>query len=517
MRNLYLILGDQLNPKAPFLQEMDPDQDAIWMAEVPEETTRIHSHRIRTAYFLSAMRHTRDAWRTQGREVIYSTLKENADTPDFASALRRDLQRLQPDALFLHPPGEYHLVKLFQQVAKEINLPLTFLPETHFACSLDEFRAHAKGRKQLRMEYFYREMRQKHRILLQESGQPEGGTWNYDQANRSPFPKSGPPEIPPGPAFPPDTVTRAVLDEVAEIFPKHPGDLSTFDWPVTPAQAEAALEDFITSRLPDFGKHQDAMWTEEPFLFHARLSAAMNVKLIDPLTVCRRAETAWREDPDRYPLEAVEGFIRQVLGWREYVRGIYWTQMPGYLERNALEAQAPLPAFYWTGQTDMACLKACIGQTLQVGYAHHIQRLMVTGLFPLLLGVNPHQVHEWYLAVYLDAVEWVEAPNTLGMSQYADGGVMASKPYAATGKYIQRMSNYCQHCRFRPEKRTGDDACPFTTLYWDFLDRHRDRLLKNPRMSLQVKNLNRISDAEMDDIRARASRLKTQFTPETSS
>jgi deoxyribodipyrimidine photolyase-related protein len=297
-----------------------------------------------------------------------------------------------------------------------------------------------------------------------------------------------------------------VLALVEKRFAKHPGKLDRFDWPVTPAEARAALDDFIAHRLADFGRYQDARWADEPWLYHSRLSAAMNLKLLDPRDVIAAAERAWREG--RVPLASAEGFIRQILGWREYVRGIYWMQMPGYLDRNTLGAREPLPPFYWTGETPMACLRDAIGQTLALGYAHHIQRLMVTGLYSLLLGVEPRKIHEWYLAVYVDAVEWVELPNTLGMSQYADGGVMASKPYAATGSYIDRMSNYCSGCRFDPKQATGEKACPFTTLYWDFLLRHEKRLAANPRMSLQVKNLARLAPARRTEIQGRAAAIR---------
>lgn len=290
-------------------------------------------------------------------------------------------------------------------------------------------------------------------------------------------------------------------------FSDHPGTLDAFDWPVTREQSLAALDDFIANRLPRFGEHQDAMWSGQPWLFHAHVSAALNLKLLDPREVIAAAEQAWRSG--RAPLPAVEGFIRQILGWREYVRGLYWRGMPDYLTANALNARQPLPAFYWTGDTAMNCLAESIGQTLRHGYAHHIQRLMVTGLYALLLGVEPQAVHRWYLAVYVDAVEWVELPNTMGMALYADGGVMASKPYVATGKYIDRMSNYCKGCRFDPAKSTGDDACPFTTLYWSFLLRHQQRLAKNTRMALQLKNLARLDADTRAAIETRAESIRS--------
>jgi deoxyribodipyrimidine photolyase-related protein len=303
-----------------------------------------------------------------------------------------------------------------------------------------------------------------------------------------------------------------VIRLVEQTFPHHPGNLQAFSWPVNRQQALVAVDDFIAHRLPFFGDYQDAMWTAEPFLFHSRLASSLNLKLLHPREVVQDAEQAWRDHPQHYPLAAVEGFIRQILGWREYVRGIYWLHMPGYLDRNALGASEDLPAFYWTAETPMQCLREAIGQTLEYGYAHHIHRLMVTGLYALLYGVHPRQVHEWYLAVYVDAVEWVELPNTLGMSQFADGGIMASKPYAASGKYIQRMSNYCTRCSYKPEEATGDRACPFTTLYWDFLLRHQETLSANPRMAMQLRNLSRLSPDRRELIQIQAARHRQQVS-----
>jgi deoxyribodipyrimidine photolyase-related protein len=372
-----------------------------------------------------------------------------------------------------------------------------------------EFAAHARGRKSLRMEYFYREMRKRHGVLMQGAAgdQPEGGQWNFDAHNREAFSAAGPGAVPPRAVFEPDALTREVMALVEARFAAHPGRLDGFAWPVTREQALVALQRFVAERLPCFGRYQDAMWPGEPWLYHAHLAAALNLKLLHPREVVAAAVAAYRAGAA--PLAGVEGFVRQILGWREYVRGIYWTRMPGYAGLNALEAQEDLPAWYWTGETDMACLRDAITQTLQHGYAHHIQRLMVTGLFALMLGVQPQQVHAWYLAVYVDAVEWVELPNTLGMSQYADGGLMASKPYVATGKYIQRMSPHCQGCRYDPAQRTGDRACPYTTLYWDFLMRHESALAANPRMALQVKNVARLDAGQKQAIRERAAAIRS--------
>jgi deoxyribodipyrimidine photolyase-related protein len=494
MRTLILVLGDHLDPRSAAFDGSDPALDAIWMAEVTEESTHVPSTLPRIVTFLAAMRHFAKARRSDGWTVHYTPLDDEHSTGTLTGELTRAVQHLRPERLVMVEPGEWRVREAFIATARTLGVPLEIRTDRHFMCSVDEFQAHARGRTQLRMEFFYREMRRRHGILLDAQGQPEGGSWNFDADNRGSFGRQGPPMRPAPLAITPDALTREVIALVTRRFPTRAGDLAHFDWPVTPADAEAVLDDFIEHRLPDFGRYQDAMWIGEPWLYHARLSAAMNLKLLDPRVVITRTEAAWRSG--HVPLASAEGFIRQILGWREYVRGIYWHLMPDYVTRNALGADRSLPAFYWTGDTDMRCLREVITQTLTLGYAHHIQRLMVTGLYALLLGVDPREVHEWYLSVYVDAVEWVELPNTLGMSQYADGGVMASKPYVATGKYIQRMSNYCTGCRFDPAVATGPTACPFTTLYWDFLSRHETALARNPRMSLQVRNLARLSAAE---------------------
>jgi len=464
------------------------------MAEVHSEAVAVWSHKARIALFLAAMRHFREALRARGWTVDYTELK----TSTLAAELKSAIKRYKPERVIVVEPGEYRVRE--ELLAAHKNLEIR--TDRHFLSSVADFQDHAEGRRQLRMEYFYREMRRRHGYLM-EGKDPVGGAWNFDEENRGAFPKTGPGLLPVPLQFKPDAITKEVLALVEREFPDHPGSLAHFDWPVTPQQARLALEDFVCNRLPHFGIYQDAMWTNEAWLYHSRISSSLNLKLLDPRDACAAAEDAYRRD--EAPLAAVEGFIRQILGWREYVRGIYWLYMPGYLEKNALDAKQPLPKFYWTGETDMECLRQSIGQTLQYGYAHHIQRLMVTGLFALLLGVEPKQVHEWYLAVYVDAVEWVELPNTLGMSQFGDGGIMASKPYAATGKYIDRMSNYCKHCKYKP------DSCAFTTLYWDFLMRNEKKLHKVGRMDMQLRNLVRISEPRRKEIRTQAQALKEQF------
>ena len=501
VRRLVIVLGDQLDAQSSALQGFDATQDVVWMAEVDQESTHVWSAKQRIAVFLSAMRHFANDLRERGLPLVYVPLDEPANRGTLALELDQVITLLQPEALVLTAPGDWRVLHSLRAVAKQHSLPLDLRDDTHFFSTVREFAAHAEGRKQLRLEYWYRELRHQHGILM-EGKAPVGGQWNFDADNRESFGKTGPQNVPPPSRFAPDAITQEVLALVNTRFASHPGSLQSFGWPVTRTQALEALQAFIDQRLPLFGRYEDAMWAGEPWLYHSHLSCALNLKLLTAREVVQAAEDAYHAG--HAPLAAVEGFIRQILGWREYVRGIYWLHMPDYLERNALNAQAELPAWYWTGQTEMACLKDAITQTLEHGYAHHIQRLMVTGLYALLLGVKPQAVHRWYLSVYVDAVEWVELPNTLGMGQFGDGGLMASKPYVASGKYIQRMSNHCSGCRYDPAQSTGSKACPFTTLYWDFLMRHETLLKKNPRMAMQLKNLARLDDAARDAITAQA-------------
>ena len=510
MRDLVVVLGDQLDADAAAFDGFDAGTDAVWMAEVVDESTQVWSSKPRTALFLAAMRHFALALQAAGRPLHYTRMDADGNAGSLSAQLQADIERLRPARLVMTEPGDWRVLEAIKAVAAANRLPLDLREDRHFFSSIAEFAAHAEGRKALRMEYFYREQRKKHCVLMSAAAskpEPLGGQWNFDADNREAFDAGGPGAVPPRTTFTPDTVTCEVIELVNRRFAAHPGRLDSFAWPVTRTQALQALRGFIEQRLPLFGRYQDAMWPGDPWLYHAHLASSLNLKLLNPREVVAAAEAAYHDG--HAPLASVEGFIRQILGWREYVRGIYWTRMPEYLERNALDAREDLPAWYWTGTTDMACLRDALTQTLEHGYANHIQRLMVTGLFALMLGVDPKQVHAWYLAVYVDAVEWVELPNTLGMSQYADGGVMGSKPYIATGKYIQRMSPHCKGCRYDPAQRSGDSACPFTTLYWDFLMRHETMLAKNPRMALQVKNVARLTDAQKQAVVARAAEIRS--------
>ena len=497
---LRLVLGDQLDRAVAALAGLDPARDTVLMVEAMAEATYVPHHPKKIAFILAAMRHFAAELRASGVRLRYVALDDPANTQSFAGELARAVAELRPERVLVTEPGEWRVLAELRTC-----LGLQILPDDRFFCGTAAFARWAGERRQLRMELFYREMRKATGILMEPDGEPAGGQWNYDADNRKPLPDGLP--LPEPLRIEPDAVTREVLTLVGQRFGHHFGDLEPFWFAVTRKDALRALDRFITQALPRFGDYQDAMKQGEDWLFHSVLSQYLNCGLLRPTEVCAAAERAWREG--RVPLNSAEGFVRQILGWREYVRGIYWLKMPGYAELNALGNQRPLPWFYWTGETDLNCLRQALDQTRREALSHHIQRLMVTGLYALMLGVQPKQVHAWYLAVYVDAVEWVELPNTLGMSQYADGGVMGSKPYIATGKYIQRMSPHCKRCRYDPAQRSGERACPYTTLYWDFLLRHEKTLAKNPRMVLQVKNVARMTEAEKQAVRARATALRT--------
>jgi len=501
IRRLIIILGGQLDAQSTALEGIDPKQDVLWMTEAREESTHVPSSKPRTVMFLSAMRHFAQELLKRGFRVDYTNLDAPNHTGSLMGELLKTFDKYKVQEWVVAHPGDYRTLEGLKDLATRYSISLKITPDLHFFTEPKDFEAFAKGRKQLRMEYWYRELRQRFNILM-ENGKPVGGEWNYDAENRKSFGKSGPSLLPKPFELKPDTITQEVISLVNRSFHDHVGELEHFTWPVTRDDALKALNQFIQERLPLFGDFEDAMWTNEPWLYHSHISAALNLKLINPREVIAAAENAY--ESGKAPIAAVEGFIRQILGWREYVRGMYWLKMPQYLELNSLNAKHSLPSFYWTGKTQMVCLNQVLHQTLKYGYAHHIQRLMVLGLYTLMYGANPRDVHEWFLSVFVDAVEWVELPNTLGMSQYGDGGLMASKPYIASGKYIQRMSNYCNSCAFDPGVSSGPNACPMTTLYWDFLNTHKDLLKKNPRMSMQLKNLDRLSDAKMEEIRQAA-------------
>ncbi|QHQ35490.1 cryptochrome/photolyase family protein [Algicella marina] len=497
VKRLVLVLGDQLTMDLSALREADRSRDAVVMAEVHDEASYAWHHKKKIAFIFSAMRHFAEALRDDGWEVLYSRYDDAETGRSICAELMRRTRETGAEEVLATRCGEWRLREALENCPVKIRV----LPDDRFIASAEEFAGWAEGRKQLRMEYFYREMRRKTGLLM-EDGEPEGGEWNYDKENRKP---AEPDLFMPKPMrHAHDDITEEVLALVRREFAENPGDLNDFWFAVDRRGARRAASKFMKEALPRFGDYQDAMLTGEDFLYHSVLSVYLNAGLLDPLELCAQAAAAYAAGDA--PLNAVEGYIRQILGWREFVRGVYDLKGPEYGEGNFLGAERDLPDFYWTGETEMACLREAIGQTLREGYAHHIQRLMVTGTFALLAGVRPQAVHEWYLAIYADAYEWVELPNTFGMSQFADGGVVGSKPYAASGVYIDRMSDHCAGCKYDVKQKTGEGACPFNPLYWDFLIRNRAKLEDNPRMGQMYRTWERMDEdrqeASLDSARA---------------
>ena len=499
MASLRVILGDQLSPEMSSLRDIQPG-DVILMAELKTEAGYANHHQKKIAFIFSAMRHFAEDLKSQGHHVDYIAYDDPENSGDFTGEVTRAISRHKDDdhaidRIIVTAPGEYRLKTIFDGWQDRFALPVDILDDDRFLSSIEQFKTWAEGRKTLRMEFFYRELRRQYRILM-DGDQPVGGQWNYDSENRQP-PKEG--LFPPSRHITtPDAITETVLTLVADHFADHFGTLDGFDFATTRAEAEQVLDRFITERLPLFGTYQDAMVEGEPWMYHAHIGLYLNAGLLTPMTAIKAAETAYLQG--FAPLNAVEGFIRQILGWREYVRGIYWLKMPEYAAENALEAHRPLPDFYWTADTKMNCLKQAVSETRDNAYAHHIQRLMVLGNFALIAGIAPDQVNAWFLGVYADAYEWVELPNVSGMTLFADGGYLASKPYAASGAYINRMSTYCKNCHYKVSHKNGETACPFNYLYWDFLIRNQERLANNPRMGMPYRTLAKMDAAKKEAI-----------------
>ena len=503
MGTLRLVLGDQLTPDISSLDDLDRSADTVLLCEVAQETGYVPHHKKKIAFVLSAMRHFTAELRAAGIAVDHVRLDDPGNTGSFAGEVARAVARHRAGRVVVTEPGEWRVLADMRGWQAALGVPVEIRQDTRFFCTHADFARWAGSRRSLRMEFFYREMRRAHGILLDAAGAPLGGAWNFDQDNRKPLPAGARP--PDRISFAPDAITREVLDLVARRFPGNFGDLEPFGFAVTRADAARAFDAFLADCLPHFGDHQDAMKTGAPFLWHAVISPYLNAGLLDPRDVVRRAAAAYEDG--HAPINAVEGFVRQILGWREYVRGIYWLRMPDYAQTNALGATRPLPAFYWTGDTRMNCLAQAIAETRANAYAHHIQRLMVTGNFALLAGIAPAEIEAWYLAVYADAYDWVELPNTHGMVLFADGGVLASKPYAASGKYIDRMSDYCAGCAYDVARSDGDGACPLNALYWNFLMANEDRLRANPRMAMPYRTLARFAPERRARLRADAARF----------
>ena len=502
MKNLVLVLGDQLSRSLSSLNACPMEDTVVLMAEVQEEATYAAHHKKKIAFIFSAMRHFARELQADGWRVDYVKLDDPSNSGSFSGEVKRALASNHPGRVVLTEPGEWRVLQMMRGWEAAFGIPVRILRDSRFLASHDDFKRWAADRRQLRMEFFYREMRRS-TALLMDGSEPKGGRWNFNSENRKPA--SNALRMPEVPRFEPDQITREVLDLVKNRFDNHFGDLEPFWFAVTQHDAKRAFAHFLDQALPHFGDYQDAMLAREKFLHHSVASLYLNIGFLDPLDMCRRAEAEYRAGCA--PLNAVEGFIRQIIGWREYVRGIYWLKMPGYDRLNFLEARRQLPDFYWGADTDMACVRACVAQTREEAYAHHIQRLMVTGNFALIAGIDPFEVHEWYLAVYADAYEWVELPNTLGMSLFGDGGLLGSKPYAASGNYINKMSDYCKGCAYDVKLRTGPKACPFNYLYWDFLIRNRQKLERSPRLAQVYRTVDAMSDAKKSDIRESAGRF----------
>ncbi|MBN8604425.1 MAG: cryptochrome/photolyase family protein [Planctomycetes bacterium] len=512
VRRLVFVLGDQLDHASPLLKDLDPNHDLVCMAEVVEEATHVWCHKSRLVFFFSAMRHFAQELQERGLRVWYHSLTENAkqdQVHSLAEAVEWVSRNFKPQKIEILEPGDLRVHRQLKSIAAQIDTPVHFESDPHYYLTQAEFRTWAKDRAHFVLEHFYRFMRKRFQVLLDEDGGPVGGSWNYDSDNRKSFGKAGPGKISPTKDFALDSVTQDVIDMVESRFHNHPGTTVDFDLPVTRAEALAALRDFIAHRLPKFGEFQDAMWLGAEELNHSRLSPMLNVHLLNPREVVQAAIEAL--DLGKASLNSVEGFVRQILGWREFVRGIYWHFAPKYEALNFFNAHCELPKFYWDGETEMPCVADAMRLVRDKAYAHHIQRLMVLGLLAQLIGVDPYKFHLWHMAMYADAIDWVSLPNTLGMSQFGDGGIVGTKPYCASGAYIDRMSNYCGKCRYNPKEAVGPKACPFTTLYWDFLSRNLEQLKDNQRLKFQLSALEKKTPELLQQVRQEANELRRKW------
>tara|TARA_Y100001960_G_scaffold333722_1_gene440528 strand:+ start:962 stop:2482 length:1521 start_codon:yes stop_codon:yes gene_type:complete len=505
MKTLRVILADQLSENISSLQNIDKANDTVLMMEVKAETKYVKHHKKKIAFLFSAMRHFAKNLTEQGINVRYIKLTDADNTGNFTDEIKRTVKDLAIDKVIITQPGEYRVLEILKDLQKTINLEI--LDDDRFLCSIDEFKDYAEDKKNLRMEFFYRIMRRKHNILIDDNNQPVGGKWNYDSENRKPA--SNDMFMPQPYEQKADDITAEVLKLVETEFADHFGDLYPFTFAVTRTQALACLDKFFAERFELFGDYQDAMVEGQAWMYHSHISFYLNCGLLDPLEVIKKAEELYYTK--NIPLNAVEGFIRQILGWREYVRGIYWLRMPEFENENYLDANRDLPEFFWTGNSKMNCLKQCITETKENAYAHHIQRLMVIGNFSLITGLSVEQVNEWYLAVYADAYQWVELPNVSGMILFADGGYLGSKPYAAGGAYINKMSDYCVNCKYSIKEKTGDKACPFNYLYWNFLIQHKDKFEKNPRMAMIYRTLDKMKDENKENIIKSSQKFLVKF------
>jgi deoxyribodipyrimidine photolyase-related protein len=493
-KTIRLILGDQLNHKHSWYEQKDPDTLYVLM-ECLSETNYVRHHIQKIIGFFLAMRHFSEHLKKEGHEVFYLRLDDDRNQQSISSNLRWIIEESNAEYFEYQLPDEYRLDEELKELAEDLSITTQSFDTEHFLSERHTLEKMFEGKKTYLMESFYRKMRVKYNILMEEDGKtPLTGKWNYDAANRKKLPKKV--ELPQ-----PKHFVRQVKDLVQLI---HEADVETigtvdpnhFTYPVTRGEGLEMLDHFLKIRFADFGTYQDAMVERDPLLYHSMLSFVLNTKLLDPLEVIQAVEQYWSERQDSIDIAQAEGFIRQILGWREYMRGIYWAKMPEYANLNFFDHEEKLPSWFWTGETKMNCLHHAIKQSLDQAYAHHIQRLMVTGNFALLLGVHPDELDQWYLGIYIDAIQWVEITNTRGMSQFADGGIVGTKPYVSSANYIHKMSDYCANCQYDRKKKVGEGACPFNSLYWDFYNRHEDKLSKNPRVGMMYRTWGRMKDKD---------------------
>ena len=504
VKKLRLILGDQLNHKHSWYDETDKDV-IYFMAEMRQETDYVIHHIQKVIGFFEAMQNFATWLEERGHFVIYYDLNH----PDNKQKLNENLEQLikahQVDKFEYQLPDEYRLDKQLEEFCKKANIDTASYDTEHFLTSRTDLKNFFKGKKTFTMEYFYRDMRKKYKIMMLTEKDPEGGKWNFDQSNRKKW--TGNPEIPHERGFRKEVTKTLKRIQDAGIKTMGTVDQTSFNWPTSRADSLSVLNYFCDNLLVHFGDYQDAMDPDQIYLYHSRLSFAMNSKMLHPLEVIEKVIEYWREHKDQIDISQVEGFVRQVLGWREYMRGMYWMKMPDYRTTNKLDNHNKLPDFYWTAETKMNCLHHAIKQSLDHAYAHHIQRLMITGNYALLTQTDPDEVDEWYLGIYIDAIEWVEITNTRGMSQFADGGLVATKPYVSSGSYINKMSNYCNSCAYSVSKKTGDNACPFNSLYWNFLFEKREHFKNNQRMNMMMSLLDKKDPDDLQKLVDRAQEI----------
>lgn len=500
MNKLRLILGDQLNQNHSWFNEVD-GKTTYLMAEMRQETDYVKHHIQKVVAFFSAMRSFKEDLSDKGHKFIYLTITDAENPQDLKRIIEKYVAQTEAKQFEYQLPDEYRLDQQLKSIIKKLNIETNAVDTEHFYTTRNQLEDFYKGKKQMVMESFYRMMRKEHAIMM-VNDQPEGGKWNFDQSNRKKW--TGSPAIPHERGFRKNVTV--LLEEIksANVTTFGTIEAESFNWPVTRTDCLSVLRYFCKELLVHFGDYQDALHTEEKYLFHSRLSFAMNSKILSPKEVIDKVLDHYYEHKNEIDISQVEGFIRQILGWREYMRGIYWKEMPDYAKLNKLGNTNTLPDFFWTGNTKMNCLKHAIGQSLDSAYAHHIQRLMIIGNYALLTQIDPAEVDQWYLGVYIDAIEWVEITNTRGMSQFADGGIVATKPYVSSANYINKMGNYCSTCTYSHTKKTGENACPFNALYWNFLDEKKEHFKDNHRMNMMMSLLEKKDSAELKALKQRA-------------